>query len=81
MRVWSATELEVVFGAVGDGWMLVNEQPTLHVTHEAFEPESFTIELQPGQMPVDVRYGHRGGDSGFRWRVVSGDVSLCYPEF
>ena len=20
-------------------------------------------------------------DSGFRWRVVSGDVSLCYPEF
>ncbi|MFT5457568.1 MAG: hypothetical protein ACI9K2_004065 [Myxococcota bacterium] len=81
MRVWSATELELVFGAVGDAWMLIDEAPSVQVTGDVFEPEVVRVSLQPGQVPVDVRYGHRGGDSGFRWRVVSGDVSFCYPDF
>lgn len=47
-----------------------------------FEPEVVTFTVQAGQFPIDIRYAQRAGDtSGFRFRVLSGDVGLCYQDF
>ena len=37
--------------------------------------------IDSGQFPLQVRYAHRSGESGFRFRVLSGDVQICYPDF
>lgn len=83
VRAWSSTDLEVTFGSADDGWILVDKQvvvanPGVH----PFEPESYLIPLAAGQYPVDLRFAQRAGEeSGFRFRVLGGDVTLCYPDF
>ena len=46
------------------------------------DPIVVDVAMRPGQFPVRVRYAHRkASDAGFRFRVLGGDVSVCYPEF
>jgi hypothetical protein len=82
LRAWDSTDIEISLGSGGDSWVLLDNeivaaQPGVH----PFEPEVVVIPVGSGQYPLEVRYAHRGGDSGFRLRVLSGDVSICYPEF
>jgi antitoxin (DNA-binding transcriptional repressor) of toxin-antitoxin stability system len=83
IRVWDGGTVSVTLGSATDGYVLVNEQvfaaqPGPH----GFAPETFTAQLAAGQYPLDVRSAQRGGDeSAFRFRVLEGDVSVCYPEF
>ena len=83
IRGYSDTTVEAWLGSDDDAWVLVNgdvvaSQPGLR----EFEPEVVTFTVQAGQFPIDIRYAQRAGDtSGFRFRVLSGDVGLCYPDF
>ena len=81
IRSYSATELQLVFGVVGDGWILLDQEVRHAVLgQDTFEPETVTLPVAAGQIPIDVRYAHRGGHSGFRLRVTGGDLIWCYPE-
>lgn len=82
IRAWSNTDLELAFGASGDAWVFIDDQLVVDRPGQAvFEPEPLTIDLDAGQYPIEVLYAHRTGDSGFRFRVTGGDVTICYPEW
>ncbi|MEQ1504565.1 MAG: hypothetical protein ABMB14_20165 [Myxococcota bacterium] len=84
IRAWSNTTLSFLLGAQDDVWVYVNgdpiaEQPGIHDT---FERTKYDIYLDAGQYPIEVWYAHRGSEiSAMSFRVVSGDVSVCYPTF
>jgi hypothetical protein len=82
VRAWSDTEVTFVLGSSDDSWVLLDEEQlaALPGTHP-YEPQEFRVTLESGQYPLEVRYAHRASDSGFQFRVISGDVSICYPEF
>jgi hypothetical protein len=70
-----------VFGASDDLWIDIDgvtmfRQAGLH----DYEPISWSIELDPGQYPLEIRYAHRGGRGGFSFRAVGEDLTLCHPE-
>lgn len=83
MRVWSGGTMTFTLGSASDGWVLldgdvIGAQPGVH----PFEPETIAVDVRAGQYPFDVRAAHRGGsDSAFRFRVLTGDVTICYPDF
>lgn len=83
VRAWSATTLQVTFGTADDGWVLVDKQVAVaRPGVQPFEPETFDIPLAAGQYPVDLRFAQRAGEeSAFRFRVLGGDVTFCYPDF
>jgi hypothetical protein len=83
LRAWSGTTLSFTFGSADDAWVILNGTPigALPGIHD-FEPETVEVNVNAGQYPIDLRYAHRGSEvSGFRFRVVEGDVSICYPDF
>lgn len=83
IRAWDGGQLSITLGSATDGWVLIDgdvfaAQPGVHT----FAPETFTAQLAAGQYPLDIRSAQRGGEaSGFRFRVLEGDVSICYPDF
>ena len=83
MRVWEGTTLSLTVGSADDGWVILDDaliaaQPGIH----PFAPATFTVDVAAGQYPLDIRMAQRAGtDSAFRFRVLSGDVSICYPAF
>lgn len=83
LRAWSDTDIEISFASQDDGWVYLNGEPLIENPgiHE-FERRTYTTRVDGGQYPIEVWFAHRGSDnSGFSFRVVSGDVSLCYPDF
>ena len=83
IRVWDSGTVTLSVGAADDLWLLVNDEVVYgDAGVHAFSPSSVQIELGSGQYPLEVRYAHRAGaDNGLRFRVASGDVTLCYPDF
>lgn len=82
MRVWSHTQVTLLLGAEDDAWIYIQDNPAVAVNASAFAPTTYTVDLQPGQYPVRIRYAQRVGEqNGFRFRLVSGDAKICYPEF
>ena len=84
LRAWSNTTLTVTVGSSDDSWVYLEGQEVIaRPGLQPFDPETYTIDLSGGQYPLEVLYAQRDtdGDSGFRFRVLSGDVSLCYPEW
>ena len=83
MRAGSYTTVSVLLGSADDSWVLVDKSvrvalPGVH----AFDPQTLTFDLPAGQYPFDVRFAQRAGtESAFRFRVLGGDVTLCYPDF
>lgn len=83
IRAWSSTRLSFTLGSADDAWVILNDTVVgaLPGVHD-FAPETVEVNVSPGQYPLDVRYAHRGSDvSGFRFRVLEGDVTICYPDF
>lgn len=83
IRAWDHTEVRLAFGSSDDAWVLVDGEPVVaHPGVGPFEPEVVSFPLRAGQFPLEVRYAHRAGpDSGLRVRVLSGNVSICYPSY
>lgn len=83
MRVYDRGEIEFVLGAADDAWVFwkgeqIAAQPGLH----PFETERIRVSVDAGQAPIELYYAHRGSpESGFRFRVVEGDVKVCLPEY
>jgi hypothetical protein len=83
LRAWSDTTLTFQLGSSDDSWIYLNdgpiaEKPGIH----PFEFERFEVYVEAGQYPIEAWFAHRASpDSAFSFRVVSGDVSICYPDF
>ena len=73
----------LIFGAADDAWVIIDDEIEASVLGApAMDPQLVDVYLSPGQYPIRVRYAHRKATAaGFRFRVVGGDVSICYPEF
>ncbi len=83
LRALSSGDVVLALGATTDGWVLLDDQVIASVeATETFAPENQTVSIRSGVYPLDIRMAHRGGgEAGFRFRVVSGSVAICYPEF
>lgn len=82
IRVWSNTRLEMILGSSDDAWVLIDGQTVVaRPGLRDFEPEVISVPVRPGQHSFEIRYAHRSGPGGFRFRVLSGDVSLCHPDY
>lgn len=82
LRATDDTTMEFVFGSKDDAWVhldgaMLAELPGVH----PFVQDTWSVGVESGQYPVLVRYAHRAGTSGFRFRVTGGDVQICYPDF
>lgn len=82
LRAWDDTTMEFTLGSADDVWILLGDEVIFSsVGIKTFEPETYSLPLDAGQYPFEVRYAHRADESGFRFRVVGGDVSLCYAQY
>lgn len=83
LRAWSSTDVEISLASQDDAWIYLNgaplvENPGIH----DYVRQSYTTHVDAGQYPIEVWFAHRGSEnSGLSLRVVSGDVSVCYPDF
>lgn len=87
---WSAwvradddTDVTLVVGSSDDAWVYIDGEPVVERPGiQPFERQTYTFELDAGVAPIDVYYAHRASDeSGFSFRLVSGDVLLCYGDY
>lgn len=83
IRPWSDTTLSFSLGSSDDSWVYINgEDKANKAGIRDFVRDTFTVDLDAGQYPIEVWYAHRASiSSGFSFRVLQGDVSICYPDF
>ncbi len=83
IRAWENTTLEFLLGSSDDAWVFIDGEPIAAKPGiQDFVRERFSAELRGGQYPIEVYFAHRGSEtSGMSFRVVGGDVSICYPDF
>ncbi len=83
VRVHARTSLQILLGAADDAWVLRGDEVVASVRGaEWLEAQVFAVDVSPGQYPLTVRYAHRAADeAGLRFRVVGGDVTVCYPDY
>jgi hypothetical protein len=82
IRAYSNTTLEFTLGSADDSWVIVNGTPIASKPGiQEYERETFSVSLDAGQYPLEILYAHRQDGSGFSFRVLSGDVKICYPEY
>jgi len=83
IRAWSGTQVAVQLSVEGDAWVLADKEVVVALpASEDPAAQTFDFSLAGGQYPFDVRFAQRSGDlSTFRFRVIGGDVSVCYPDF
>ena len=71
--------LDVVLGAETVAWLRVNRDEVAVVSGEA---RTVSVAVSPGQFPIELRFAQLWqGESALRFRIASGDVQLCYPDF
>lgn len=82
LRAWDDTTMQFTLGSADDVWILLDDEIIFSAPGvKDFEPETYSVDLEAGQYPIEIRFAHRAGESGFRFRPISGDVSLCYAEY
>lgn len=83
LRALEGGDVVVALGASTDAWVLLDDTVVASVEGaREYRPENTTLTLRAGVYPLDLRMAHRGGpEAGFRFRVVSGEVLVCYPDF
>lgn len=82
LRAWDDTTMEFTLGAADDVWILLGDEVVFSsLGVQRFEPRTYSLQLDAGQYPFELRFAQRADESGLRFRVLSGDVSLCYAEY
>lgn len=83
LRAWEDTTVEFTLGSADDSWVVVDGQIVADNSGiQDFVRERFTVSLDSGQYPIEVFFAHRASEvSAMSFRVLSGDVSICYPDF
>jgi hypothetical protein len=76
-------EHNVVMGATNDAWLALNDEIRVEILdNDDFETSVAPVGLSSGVYRLDLRYAHRRGlTNGFRFRIASDDVIVCYPEY
>ena len=72
-----------MMGSADDSWLWINNGPVVELPgiHD-FERLRYDIPLQAGQYPIEIWFAHRASElSAFSFRVIEGDVAICYPDF
>jgi len=83
LRAWSGTTFQFMLGSQDDAWVYVNGEAIASKPGiQPFVRDVFDEYVDAGQYPIDVWFIHRGSEtSGFSFRPIDGDVSICYPDF
>jgi hypothetical protein len=83
LRAWSDTTFSFQLASSDDSWVYVNNGPIAEKPGiQEFVRDQYDVYLEAGQYPIEVWYVHRASDlAGFSFRQLSGDVSICYPDF
>lgn len=84
LRAWSDTTIEFALGSADDSWVIVDGQIVADKSglQKDFARDRYSVNLDSGQYPIEVYFAHRAAEtSGMSFRVLSGDVSICYPDF
>ena len=83
IRIWEDGVVSFTAAGADDLWVDINNETVIAMPGvKAFEPETFELQMSSGQYPLEVRFAHRSGDSGMRFRPIGGeDVTICYPDF
>lgn len=83
LRAWSNTSVDIALGSADDAWVYLGDDPIIEAPGiHPLERQSYGLSLDAGVYPIRVWFAHRGSESaGFSFRVLSGDVSICYPDF
>lgn len=83
IRAFDDTNVTVVLGSSDDSWVFIDGEPVVERPGiQPFVRETTTFELDAGVYPIDVYYAHRASEeSGMAFRVVDGDVLVCYADF
>jgi hypothetical protein len=83
LRAWSGTNFQFMLGSQDDSWVYVNGEPIASKPGiQPFVRDVYNEYIDAGQYPIEVWFIHRGSEtSGFSFRPIDGDVSICYPDF
>ena len=82
IRVFETTDIEFVIGAADDFWLFIDEEPVyVQAGIHDFESLVTQVPLNDGQYTVEILYAHRSGENGMRFRMLSEQAAICYPEF
>ncbi|MFZ5481777.1 MAG: hypothetical protein ACOZNI_33760 [Myxococcota bacterium] len=83
LRVTGGDTMEVVLGAQTVAWLLVDGEEVLRVEGaEGLEVGSYTIPVETGQFPIELRFAQLvEGESGLRFRIAGLEGAWCYPDF
>lgn len=82
VRAWSNTDLDFLIATTSDAWVVIDgEVVASSLGLKTYEITEHRKRLTGGQYPIEVYYAHRGGQSGFRFRITGGDIKACYPAF
>lgn len=82
IRGWDDSTLTMVLGATDDAQVLIDGEVVAEVNGSAtLIPNYYTHYLDGGVYPFEVRYAHRTGTSGMRFRLTQGDASICVPSY
>lgn len=83
LRATDSNGAQIALGASTDGFVLLDDTVVASVqASPTYAPETMSLSIRSGVYPLDVRMAHRAGrEAAFRFRVVSGNVAICYPDF
>lgn len=83
IKASAATEGTFTLGAATDVWVyLDNKLVGSQSGRTELVAETFAVSLRGGQYPIVIYAAQRGGpQSALRFRWLTGDVKLCYPDF
>ncbi len=79
LRAWSDTDWDIALGALDVAEVLVDDEVVVQLDSDEFSPSGWTIPLEAGQHRLEVRFAHNSEAlaSGFSFRAVAGDASIC----
>ena len=82
IRVFESADIEFVIGAADDFWLYIDDQLVYFQAgiHD-FDSATVPIPLEDGQYKMEMLYAHRSGENGMRFRLLSDEAVICYPDF
>ncbi len=82
VRAAGDQDVRLVLGATSDAWVVLGSEVVASIESQPeFTVLDVSVVIPSGTHPIEVLYTHRMGTPGFRFRVVEGDVTICFPDF
>ena len=82
IRVFESTDIEFVIGAADDFWLYIDDEPVfIQAGIHEFDSTTIPVPLGDGQFKLEALYAHRSGENGLRFRLLSEEAVICYPDF